>query len=197
MIDRELDELKSQHARCKARINEIESKEEEIKRWPHDFFRYTKEGRAGRQVEDNEPVVELPEGRFDGPKQSKMTFLLPLYNQKRLISDKLKKIQENIKRLETKRLSIVKMDKAIQVRESILTSNKVSQDYRQQKHLLKLQSLENPNQFTTSDGRVIDVVKLKYAKRGFYLDLIENTSNKKMIYAPEEHKYDIDNVFNK
>ena len=89
------------------------------------------------------------------------------------------------------------MDKAIQVRESILISNKVSQDYRQKKHLIKLQSFENPNQFTTSDGRVIDFVKLKYAKRGFYLDLIENTSNKKMIYSPEENKYDIDNVYNK
>ena len=68
-------------------MNEVESKEDEIKRWPQDFFRYTKEGRVGRQVESNEPVVELPEGKFDGPKQSKMTFLLPLYNQKRLIGD--------------------------------------------------------------------------------------------------------------
>lgn len=133
----------------------------------------------------------------------KMTMLLPLYKEKRKLKDEHHRLHELVSKLDNKKNYVVEKDKNLQVRENILKTIHITPEYLKERknpdHKDKqktLHSLIPLHKSATSLSRkpTEELEKLKHLKKGFYLDVLENTSQMKTVFNRYDRKYNLDHI---
>ena len=124
----------------------------------------------------------------------RMKQLLKIYREKRLLKEKLEKSSEDLKKLNEKKHQLFKQYGNLQMRQNILKSvnlepEVIKQKRKDQKHH-SVDIFKNP--FAKPEDKKLDLKKLKDAKRGFYLDILETASSNKVAYSKEDTRYDVE-----
>ncbi len=124
----------------------------------------------------------------------RMKQLLKIYKEKRSLKEKLEKSTEDLKKLTEKKHQLFKQYGSLQMRQNILKSvnlepETIKQKRKEQKnHTVDI--FKNP--FAKPEEKKLDLKKLKDAKRGFYLDILETASSNKVIYGKEDTRYNVE-----
>ena len=114
--------------------------------------------------------------------------LLPIYQKQREVKDSIKLEEENLKKLNMKEERCKHLEMSLKKKTDLYTSLNIDLDR------VKLQRVETDANARYFD-RKIDYNRLKQVKRGFYLDILENTASQtKLSYGKREIKYDLDKI---
>ena len=139
----------------------------------------------------------------------KMSSLLPIYAQQRKIREQNRELEERLIKLENKRRILEEKDFQLQSRVGILHAVKKDEQYlKERKEKRKLgnsmeqmrdSSLNSSNPYLpqvmhqrSSSTKNLDQERLKHARRGLYLDILERATSPKLNYSKDEKKYDIE-----
>lgn len=200
VIDQEIEKLRNKIKSHENRLKDLDKKEHEYSRMP-------------RQEGSSNEVQELSGGTHRSTKirphlvsttplepglDPKMAGLLSIYKLKRKLKEEIKESEEEIKKLLTRRHTVVEKDRQLQFRQGILHAvNKDDEYLKQRKLRMSMEPRITPSDpFNslpiTNSSKPIDMEKLRLAKRGFYLGILENATSPKMTYTIEEKKYDVD-----
>lgn len=124
----------------------------------------------------------------------RMKQLLKIYKEKRTLKEKLEKSVEDLKKLNEKKHQLFKQYGNLQMRQNILKSvNLEPEAIKQKRKEQKNHSVDVfKNPFAKPEERKLDFKKLKDAKRGFYLDILETASSNKVAYGKEDTRYNLE-----
>jgi hypothetical protein len=124
----------------------------------------------------------------------RMKQLLKIYKEKRTLKEKLEKSVEDLKKLNEKKHQLFKQYGNLQMRQNILKSvNLEPEAIKQKRKDQKYHSVDVfKNPFAKPEERKLDFKKLKDAKRGFYLDILETASSNKVVYGKEDTRYNLE-----
>lgn len=122
--------------------------------------------------------------------------LLPIYQSKRHLKEKLVNLKDHLSKLEVKRNTLAVKSKELHQREAILNnvnlSTKNLKMLKDHKKKLNESQLEQPkkNSNYSRSISINEMQRLKVIKQGLYLDILETTSNK-----GGNKKYNLDQIY--
>ena len=155
-----------------------------------------KQGKDNLKSERATPKESDPLDNIHRPTlDPRMSLLLPLYKEKRKLKDEYTRLKEKTTKIQTKKSYVKKKDEDVQVRENILSSVHVTQEYIKNRKTIDRntkslhRSMANMGQKSTEE-----LQKLQQLRKGFYLDILENTSQVKTAFNIHEKKYNIDHI---
>ena len=155
-----------------------------------------KQGKDNLKSERAAPKESDPLDNIHRPTlDPRMSLLLPLYKEKRKLKDEYTRLKEKTTKIQTKKSYVKKKDEDVQVRENILSNVHVTQEYIKNRKTIDRntkslhRSMANMGQKSTEE-----LQKLKQLRKGFYLDILENTSQVKTAFNMHEKKYNIDHI---
>ena len=151
-------------------------------------------GNTNAKANQNNPAPNQTNQTMKAVEDPKMKELLPIYKEKRHLKEKYEAYNQQLAIFSEKKGALFKQYANLQIRQNILKSVNVEPEVIKRAKLGK--SLNKSKRvytvFAKPEEREIDLEKLKYAKRGFYLDILETASTKKVLYDKDDIKYDVD-----
>lgn len=149
----------------------------------------TSKGKVRPQSKDHkyDPLTNINKPTLD----PKMEALMPIYHERRRLKNEEIKIKEHLIEIYTKKESVVEKEKELQLRQNIFKSVNISPEYvkARQEANKSMASMKTAGSMTSHS---VKVNKLKQLKRGFYLDIIESSTQKKTEFNSTDKKYDVE-----
>lgn len=114
--------------------------------------------------------------------------LLPIYQKQRQTRDRIKALTESLKKLGPKEERMKHLEMSLKKKDDMFASLNIDLSRKRPK--------SKTNEVTDYYlEKKIDQQKLKRVRKGFYLDILENTASQtKLSYGKREIKYDLDKI---